>query len=216
MPEDHDCAIQTAGIVALEFDSAQPSSVKSINQRDLLNNWLRLYVRHQALTRMSEYQRARIEDALPDLVFYDVDTGATPPRVTILSGGIWMTNAYGHAGKGRSLDEYLGPRMAPFVMPVYYECIARRLPVYTISHVDDVHGRIVAYERLLLPFSDGDGVTHIIASLNTISDDGNFEIRNLMRGNTSLPVPKLRAVIDRDLVPCAPGHIVLGDVLEFG
>ena len=47
------------------------------------------------------------------------------------------------------------PRLAPIVMPVYYECIARRLPVYTISNIDDIYGRIVAYERLLLPFSDG-------------------------------------------------------------
>ena len=37
-------------------------------------------------------------------------------------------------------------------MPVYYECIRRRLPAYTVAHVDDIAGRIVAYERLLLPF----------------------------------------------------------------
>jgi len=65
------------------------------------------------------------------------------------------------------LDEYLGIRLAPIVMPVYYECVARRLPVYTISNVDDIYGRIVAYERLLLPFADGDSVTHVIASLKT-------------------------------------------------
>ena len=53
-----------------------------------------------------------------------------------------------------TLDEYLGPRLAPFVMPVYYECVARALPVYTIADVDDIYGRVVAYERLLLPFSD--------------------------------------------------------------
>ena len=66
-----------------------------------------------------------------------------------------MSSAYGHTGKGRLLDDYLGPSLAPIVMPVYYECIRRRLPVYTIAHIDDIYGRIVAYERLLLPFSDG-------------------------------------------------------------
>ena len=52
------------------------------------------------------------------------------------------------------LDEYLGPRLAPIVMPVYYDCIQRKLPIYTIAHIDDAYGRLVAYERLLLPFSE--------------------------------------------------------------
>jgi len=37
----------------LEFQSAQPSVVKSIKQRDLLNTWLRLYARDQSLPRMN-------------------------------------------------------------------------------------------------------------------------------------------------------------------
>jgi hypothetical protein len=199
----------------LEFDRAPPSVVKSIKQRDLLNTWLRLYVPDQPLPRMSDYQPARMEDELPDLVLYSVDTGSMPPRLTIQSDGTRMSTAYGHTGKGRLLDEYLGARLAPLVMPVYYECIARRLPVYTIAHIDDAYGRIVAYERLLLPFSDGGDVTWIIASLKTISEDGNFEIENLMRGGDSLPVPKLRAVIDRDLFHRVPGRAAPGDVLEF-
>ena len=68
----------------------------------------------------------------------------------------------------------------------------------------------------MLPFSDGGSVTHIIASLKTISEDGGFEIKNLMRGGDKLPVPKLRAIIDRDLFHRAPGRIPSGDVLEFG
>jgi hypothetical protein len=206
----------TAGIAVLEFESAQPSVVKSIKQRDLLNTWLRLYARNQSLPRINEYQPARMEDELPDLVFYTVDTSAPLPRLTIDSDGTRMSSAYGHTGKGRNLDDYLGPRLSPLVMPVYYECIARRLPAYTISHIDDSYGRIVAYERLLLPFSEGGGVTHVIASLKTISEDGGFEIRNLMRGGDKLPVPKLRTIIDRELFHRNPGRIPSGDELEFG
>ena len=183
--------------VALEFESAGPSIVKSIKQRDLLNTWLRLYARDQSIPRMSEYQPVRIEDELPDLVFYTVDAELQPPRLTIQSDGTRMSTAYGTTGKGRYLDEYLGAKLAPIVMPIYHECVARRLPTYTISTIVDVYGRIVAYERLLLPFSDQGTVTHIIASLKTISEDGGFEIRNLMRGNDKLPVLKLRVVIDR-------------------
>lgn len=204
------------GISAVDFESANPSVVKSIKQRDLLNTWLRLFARERRLPRIEEYQPARIEEEFPDLVHYTVDTAAWPPRLTIQSDGTRMASAYGHTGKGRLLDEYLGPRLAPIVMPVYYECISRRLPAYTISNIDDSYGRIVAYERLLMPFSVADNVTHVIASLKTICEDGGFEIRNLMRGNDTLPTTKLRTIIDRDLFHRAPGRIPAGDVIEFG
>jgi hypothetical protein len=202
-------------IAALEFQSANPTIVKSIKQRDLLNTWLRLYAREQQIPRVDEYQPARLADELADLVYYTVDTKQAPPRLTIQSDGTRMSSAYGHTGKGRYLDEYLGARLIPVVMPVYHECLRRALPIYTISNVDDTYGRIVAYERLLLPFSDGGDVSHVIASLKTISEDGGFEIRNLMRGNDTLPTAKLRAVIDRDLFHRAPGRIPAGDVIEF-
>ena len=185
----------------MEFESARPSIVKSIKQRDLLNTWLRLYARYRSIPHLSEYQPERIGDELPDLVFYGVDATVQPPRLMIESDGTRMSKAYGNTGRGRHLDEYLGARLAPIV--------------YTIANIDDIYGRIVAYERLLLPFSDGDGVTDIVASLKTISEDGGFEIRDLMRGNDKLPVPVLRTIIDRDLFHRAPGRIPAGDALEF-
>ena len=201
----------------MDFESANPTVVKSIKQRDLLHTWLRLYARDKKLPALAEFQPARIEDELPDLVFFSIDATQQPPQIIIDSDGTRMASAYGHTGKGRLLEEYLGPRLAPLVMPVYYECIRRSLPAFTVAHIDDVYGRIVAYERLLLPFSDSDGaVTQIIGSLKTISEDGGFEIKNLMRGNETLPVPKLRTIIDRDLYHRAPGRIPSGDALEFG
>ena len=200
----------------MDFESANPSVVKSIKQRDLLNTWLRLYAREQKLPRVGEYQPERLADELAELVYYTVDAAAQPPRLTIQSDGTRASHAYGHTGKGKYLDEYIGPRLVPVVMPVYYKCIAVGLPVYTIANIDDSYGRIVAYERLLLPFSEGTGVGHVLASLKTISEDGGFEIKNLMRGNDALPTPKLRTVIDRDLFHRAPGRIPSGDQIEFG
>jgi hypothetical protein len=199
----------------LEFESANASVVKSIKQRDLLNTWLRLYAREQSVPRVEEYKPSRLEEELPDLVFLTVDNALPPPRLTIETDGARLSTAFGNSGKGRYLDEYLGARLASLVMPIYRECLMRALPVYTVSNVDDSYGRIVAYERLLLPFGDGGEVTHVIASLKTISEDGGFEIRNLMRGNDALPAAKLRAVIDRDLFHRAPGRIAAGDVIEF-
>jgi hypothetical protein len=199
----------------LEFESANPTIVKSIKQRDLLNTWLRLYAPAQLLPRIEQYQPERLDDELADLVFYTVEAARSPPRLMIQSDGTRMSAAYGHTGKGRYLDEYLGGELASVVMPVYHECLKRALPVYTISNIDDTYGRLVAYERLLLPFSEGGGVTHVIASLKTISEDGGFEIRNLIRGNKSLPTTKCSAVIDCDLFHRAPGRIPTGDLIEF-
>jgi hypothetical protein len=202
-------------IASLDFRSENPTVVKSIKQRDLLNIWLRLYARDQHLPRLDEYQPERLADELPDLVYMTVDNSQTPPRLTIESDGTRMSKAYGNTGKGRYLDDYLGSRLAAVVMPIYAMCLQRCLPIYTIAEIDDIRGRMVAYERLLLPFSVGGAVTHVLASLKTISADGSFEIRNLMRANDTLPKPRLRAVIDRDLFHRTPGRIAAADVIEF-
>lgn len=197
----------------MEFESANPSIVKSIRQRDLLNTWLRLYARDQRLPRIVQYQPERLEDELPDLIYYTVDNNHKPPELIIQSDGARMSMAYGHAGKGRLLEDYVGPRLAPLVMPIYHKCLDCRLPVYTVAEIKDRNGRVVVFERLLMPFSSDEAVTDMIASLKTISEDGGFEINNLMRGSATLPTPKLHAVIDRDLFHRRGSA---GDVIEFG
>ncbi|KAJ8134316.1 hypothetical protein OY671_012471, partial [Metschnikowia pulcherrima] len=141
--------------------------------------------------------------------------GGDPLRFFIESDGDRMSIAFGTAGKGRDLEEYMGVKLAPVVMPVYRECVRRRLPVFTISQINDLYGRKVDYERSSMPFSDGAEVTRIIASSKTISDDGGFEIRNSMRANDVPPSYKLRTVIDRDSFHKSPGRIAPGDTIEF-
>lgn len=199
----------------MKFESADPAIVKSIKQRELLNYWLRLYARHDRLPKFDEYLPERIADEVDDLVYITVTGSIDAPGFVIDSDGTRMSTAYGSTGKGRNLDEYLGAKLVPVVMPIYCACVERRLPIFTISQVNDLYGRRVDYERLLMPFSDGNGINRILASLKTISDDGGFEIRNLMRANDVLPSYKLRAVIDRDLFHKLPGRIVPGDTIEF-
>jgi hypothetical protein len=199
----------------MEFESADPGIVKSIKQRELLNFWLRLYAKHDRLPKFDEYLPEHIADEIEDLVYIAVKDTDDAPGFVIDSDGTRMSSAYGATGKGRNLDEYLGAKLVPVVMPIYLECVKRRLPIFTISQVYDLYGRKVDYERLLMPFSDGKGVNRILASLKTISDDGGFEIRNLMRANDVPPSYKLRSVIDRDLFHKLPGRIVPGDTIEF-
>ena len=201
--------------VTAPFESASPAAIKSIKQRDLLNTWLRLYAKREQLPRFDDYQPERMSEELADIVYYSVDGREEQPKYLIDSDGTRMSNAYGTTGKGRYLDDYLGTKLTPIVIPIYHECVRRRLPVYTISKVSDLYGRKVDYERLLLPFSEGAGVNRVIASLKTISDDGSFEIRNLMRANDVLPIYTFKSVIDRDLFHKMPGRISPGDVIEF-
>ena len=200
----------------MEFESAGPSIVKSIRQRELLNGWLALYARVQALPHLVDYRPERLDEEKPDLVHYSVEAELDPPRLIIQSDGTRMASAYGHTGKGRALETYVGPRLAPFVMPAYHECVRRRLPVYTIADINDIYGRVVAYERLLMPFGQDGAVTDVLASLKTICEDGGFELTNLMRGNDALPRPRLRVVIDRELHHRPPGRTPLVDQIEFG
>ena len=202
----------------MDFASAPPSIVKSIRQRDLLNVWLRLYAREQRLPTIADFIPDRLADEVQDLVYYTVNNETVPARFRIESNGTRMASAYGATGRGRDLEEYLGPiRRAP-IMPAYYGCVDRMLPIFTISMVQDVHGRPVVYERLLMPFSSapvGAGpavVTDIIASLKTISEEGGFEIKNLMRGNETLPTPQVSAVIDTQLFHRAFGPSPADDI----
>jgi hypothetical protein len=196
------------------FDSATPSIVKSIRQRDILNSWLRLFARGGQPPQQEDFRPERLEDELPDLVFLRVERGADEPRFVIESDGTHPADAHGSPGKGRYLDEYLGPMLAPATL-IYQECCRRGRPTYTISRFDDIYGRPVDYERLLLPFSNGGAVDTIIASLKTISENGGFELRNLMRANPAPPAYKLRVVIDQGLVHRAPGRLAPGDTIEL-
>lgn len=184
----------------MDFQSQTPAVVTAIRQRDLLNTWVRLYSRAGQLPSLSEYEPGRLKEEADDLVYYTVDATSWPPILTIRSEGTRMSNAYGKTGKGRRLDEYVGPRLAASVMPVYYLCVARRHPVYTVSHLQDAEGHQVEYERLLLPFGTESEVKDVVASLKTISVDGGFEIRELIARTDVASEPAVRAIIDRDLV----------------
>ncbi|MGY3564197.1 hypothetical protein ACVWXP_007522 [Bradyrhizobium sp. USDA 4463] len=200
----------------MDFQSQTPAVVTAIRQRDLLITWCRLYARTKRLPSLSEYEPGRLKEEADDLVYYSVGATSWPPVLTIESEATRMATAYGQTGKGRRLDEYVGPRLAASVMPVYHLCVARRCPVYTVSHLEDAEGRKVAYERLLLPFGADGEVTELVASLKTISPDGRFDLRNLMTRTDLVAAPAVRAVIDRGLIGGPLLSAGWADDLEFG
>ena len=60
----------------------------------------------------------------------------------------------------------------------------------------------MSYERLLMPFGNGEAVQQIIGSFKSISIEGAFKISNLMSLKPKAePVILVRAIIDRAFVP---------------
>ncbi len=200
------------------FESASPSIVRSVKQRDLLNTWLRLRARSGTPPAITGFHPARLEDELKDIVYYDVHREEAGWRFVIASQGSRLSQAYGTTGRnniGTDLRDYVGPGLVDLVLPIYEACASKTLPIYSISLMDDTQGRSVAYERLLMPFAGDGEVNHIIASLKTISDDGKFEIDNLLRRADKPPEFRLRAVIDQDLVPGQVAREARGPSCDF-
>ena len=184
------------------FQSANPSIVRSVKQRDLLNTWLRLRARFGGFPPIADYRPARLEEEMRELVYYVVTPSQQGFDFIIDSTGSTAALAYGKSHRdnvGTSLHDFLRPEIRPLVLPLYGECAKRGLPVYTISMVNDINGRSVIHERLLLPFFEDGRINRIIASLKAISDDGKFEINNLLRVPGRLPEYTLLAVIDQEL-----------------
>ncbi len=189
----------------MEFQSASPSIVKSIKQRDLLNAWLRLREK-MPQPALADYAPDRLVEEQRDLVYYKVFATERGPRFMINSEGSRLAQGYGrvNAGnKGTWLDEYVPPELQPITMPAYLECVRRGLPVYSVSKIVDVRGQTIDYERLLLPFYEQAAMSDILMSAKLISEASRFELNNLFRVRDKLPVPTVRVVIDRDLSPTA-------------
>jgi hypothetical protein len=206
----------------MTFESADPSVVRSIKQRDLLNAWLRAVGRQRALPALANYQPDRIADEQADMMSFDVAGAADRARFLITHEGARLTATYGNEHidpdrrTNRYLDDAIGLERYARVVAPYLTCVMRKRPTYSVSMVQDPDGKDVSYERLLLPFGTGDAVEQIIGSYKSISIDGGFKIANLMGAQPkTTPVSVVNAVIDLDFVPGPGGRRTSDDVIEL-
>jgi hypothetical protein len=206
----------------MEFRSADPSVVKSIKQRDLLNAWLRALRKPRSLPVIQDYRPDGIADELTDMMGFDVDGDGDAARFLITQEGSRLAATYGSEHieparrTNRYLDDAIGPDRYVHVVPPYRACLARQRPTYSIVTVQDPDGKDVSYERLLLPFGNAGNVKQIVGSYKAISIDGGFKITNLMgiKPRTA-PVNVVKAVIDLDIVRGPMGHRASNDVIEL-
>jgi hypothetical protein len=191
----------------MQFESANPSIVKSIRQRELLNTWLRALRKPKPLPSLLDFKPERInDDELADMMSFNVEGDGETARYVITHEGSRLTATYGNdhvdpaERTNRYLDDAIGPDRYARVVPSYRACIALRRPTYSVSTVRDPDGKDVSYERLLLPFGPNDRVEQIVGSYKAISIEGGFKVNNLM-GITphSVPVAVVNAVIDQEI-----------------
>ena len=189
------------------FQSANPSVVKSIRQRELVNTWLRALRKPGSLPSLLDFKPDRINaDELADMMSFNVEGDGETARYVITHEGARLTATYGndHVDPAKRTNRYLhdaiGPDRYGRVVPSYQACIELRRPTYSVSMVRDSDGKDVSYERLLLPFGPAERVEQIVGSYKAISIDGGFKVNNLMGLKpNSLPVVVINAVIDQEV-----------------
>jgi hypothetical protein len=206
----------------MQFESADPSVVRSIKQREFLNAWLHAAGRHRPLPLVSNFQPNRVGDEQADMMGYDVIGQGEDARFLITQAGARLSTTYGSdhlrptERTNRSLDDALGPERYAHVVALYRTCLKHKRPAYSISTVQDADNKDVSYERLLLPFGGGDAVEQIVGSYKSISIEGGFKINNLMGLKPkSVPVILVRAIIDRDFVPGQPNRQISDEAVKL-
>ena len=206
----------------MQFESADPSVVRSIKQREFLNAWLRAAGKRQPLPVIDDFQPNRVSDELADMMGYDVVGEGDSARFLITQAGARLSTTYGSdhlkptERTNRYLDDALGPERYAHVITLYRVCLKHKRPAYSISTVQDEDNKDVSYERLLLPFGRGDTVEQIIGTYKSISIEGGFKIRNLMGLRPkAVPVILVRAIIDRDFVSSQPSRQMSDEVVEL-
>jgi len=170
----------------MQFESADPSVVRSIRQRCLLNEWLRAAGKQRPMPLPGDFQPEQVGEELVDMMQYEVVGQGDGARFLITHEGARLASTYGNDHiepahrTNRYLDEAIGPERYASVVAHYRACLASRRPTYSISTVRDIDGKDVSYERLLMPLGDGNAVRQIVGSFKSISIEGRFTIGNLM------------------------------------
>ena len=206
----------------MEFESADPSVVRSIRQRDLLNTWLRAAGRHRPLPLLADFHPDRVADELTDMMGFDVVGQGESARFVITHEGARLTATYGNDTSiptkrtNRFLDDAIGPERYANVVALYRACVTHKRPAYSISTVQDADNKDVSYERLLMPFGSGCDVEQIVGSYKSISIEGGFKINNLMGLKPkAVAVIQVRAIIDRDFISASANSRSPDEIIEL-
>jgi len=207
----------------MEYPSSDPSVVRSIRQRVLLNAWLRALHKPHPLPVLTDFDPDTGIDELADMMGFDVEGEGQSVRFLITQEGTRLTATYGNediapeARTNRYLHDAIGPDRYARVVGCYRECVMRKRPIYSITTAQDADGKEVSYDRLLLPFGRDGTVAHIVGSYKTISIEGGFKINNLFGFRPMAePARIVNAIIDREVARRPAGVRASDDIVIVG
>jgi len=181
----------------MQFSAARPDVVRAINQRWLLKFWVR-HLGAQGVPQWLAVEGENLSAMAANLSFLDVTGADGDARFQIGFHGATLGQVYGSADcRGKYLDEIIPAQRHAAGLAPYHRALESGRPVYTIHDVTDRRGRVVHYERLLLPFATGGAaVGRILGSFEFICADGAFDGRKLMTTQTAPPTLRLSATIE--------------------
>src|SRR5204863_7820813 len=96
----------------MNIRSADPSVVKAIRQRALLNEWLRQHAAACGVPALQRYAPTDFDEEKCDMLMYDVVDSGASPRLVITFDGQRLSQAYNKVGKGAALQDVMGPKRA--------------------------------------------------------------------------------------------------------
>ena len=180
----------------MKFTIGRPDAIRAINQRWLLKFWTKNLNSH-SVPLWQSVKAEQLTRLSSNLSFLDVIDENGIERYKIRFNGPTIAKVYGATDcRGRFLDEIIPRARYDDARAPYRQATESGSPVYTIHDITDRNGRLINYERLLLPFaSDGKNVDRILASFEFICLDGTFDSDELMKIQVGPPALRLSATI---------------------
>ncbi|MDB5554991.1 MAG: hypothetical protein JWL86_4975 [Rhizobium sp.] len=185
----------------MDFKLVRPDAVRAINQRWLLKFWNR----HVGTGEIPPWQAVEAENLTrvsDNLSFLDVTGDGEIKRFRIRPHGSGVAKVYGAPDcRGRCLDEVIPRARHPTGLMPYYRAYSTGPPVYTICDLTDKSGRLIHFERMILPFrGNGETVEHILSCFEFVCEDGAFDTTALIRMQSGAQTLRLCAMIDAPAV----------------
>jgi hypothetical protein len=182
------------GASLVDFKIVRPDAVRAINQLWLLKFWNR----HRTTNGIPQWRALETEDLkrIKDGASF-LNVIGEPRRFLIRAYGSGVAKLYDEDSRGKFLDEIIPrARHATGLLPYHQACKTGR-PVYTICDVKDGKGRLIHFERLILPFlGDGQSVEHILSAFEFVCEDGAFDISAVNKLRNGALTLRLCAMID--------------------
>jgi len=146
-------------VLKMKFEPVSTWALNSIRQTNLLESWFRSFEHKRRLPSLAEFEPLRAYPKPNELIVYDVVRSDGAPRYYVVEEGDVITTAFGFSAKGHFLNEVIEPRIWRTSGLVYDECVARRLPVYSVYSGLVRGNERAVFERLLLPFGHSENAS---------------------------------------------------------